>query len=131
MGWRIMYNESSDIIEITYSGYITGQDLREAATKRISLQKETGSRLILSDATQVIRNPSIAEILHLPDKLYPEYGAGRDSRIALVLPKNKKEAQELGHFFKIVAKNRGWFVETFYDRQEALNWLLNISQKQT
>ncbi|MGD9161150.1 MAG: STAS/SEC14 domain-containing protein [Desulfobacteraceae bacterium] len=122
MSWHINYNEESRIIEITYSGNVTGQDIREATVRRISLQTETGATLILADASQSQEGPPLINVYDLPDRIYPEHDARRDTRIAFILPTHSK-AKELAHFFQTAAKNRGWTIELFEERKDAFSWL--------
>ena len=126
MSWNIRYIKEPGIIEIIYSGEVTGMDIREATEKRISLQKETGATRVLADASQSLGGPSTMEIYDLPDKIYPEYKSRRDTRIAFILPAHQR-SKELAHFFQTAAKNRGWLIELFKNREDALFWLTNNS----
>ena len=93
-------------------------DIREATEKRISIQNETGATRVLADASQSLDGPSTIEIYDLPDKIYPEY----ESRRAFILPTNK-QSKETAYFFKTAARNRGWIIELFKNREDALFWL--------
>jgi hypothetical protein len=124
MSWHINYNEESRIIEIIYSGNVTGRDIREATEKRISLQKETGATLVLADTSQSQEGPPLMELYDLPDKIYSKLNARRDTRFAFILPINSK-AKKLAHFFQTTAKNRGWKIKLFKERKDALSWLTN------
>ena len=123
MSWKIKYNEDTHIIEITYSGNVTGLDLKEAALKRIAIQEETGATMVLADASQSEGAPTTMDLFDLPDKIYQDHKARRDTRIAFILP-DGKESKELAHFFKTAAKNRGWHIELFEDRDSAFSWLI-------
>ena len=122
MSWQISYNEESRIIEITYSGDVTGQDIREATEKRISMQRETGTTSVLVDASQSQGEPSLMEVYDIPDKIYPEHNARRDTRIAFILP-TKSKTREIAQFLQTAAKNRGWKIELFEERKNAISWL--------
>ena len=122
MGWEVKYMESEGIIEVTYFGHITRLDLEQAVKKRIEIQAETGSRLILSDSIRVESGPSTIDMFDLPDEVYPENNASRQSLIALVLPESPKP-RELGKFYRLASQNRGWIVEEFDDKQSAIDWL--------
>ena len=125
MSWKINYDKDSSIIEVTYIGNVSGMDIREATEKRISVQAETGATRVLADASQSLGGPSTMEIYDLPDKIYVEYESRRDTRIAFILPTNK-QSRELANFFQTAAKNRGWMIELFENREDALFWLTNI-----
>lgn len=125
MGWYIKYENSSGIIEINYTGDVKDSDLREASKRRISMQEETGSNLILVDASKSRGGPSAMDLYDLPDKIYPESNVRRDTRIAFVLPQREK-ARELAHFFQTAARNRGWVIELFDYRENAVSWLISV-----
>ena len=122
MGWEVKYIDSTGIIEVIYSGHITRLDLEQAVKKRIDVQLQTGSTLILADATNVESGPKTIDLFDLPDEIYPEHYASRKSIIAFVLPGSGKP-REIGRFYKIASQNRGWIVEEFDDRQSAIDWL--------
>lgn len=123
MGWSVKYRESIDVIEVIYSGYITGPELKEAVKRRVEIQEETGSQLILADASNVEGGPSTIDLFDLPDEVYLDHNVSRTTRIALVLPASGKP-RELAKFYKLASQNRGWIVEEFDDRQDAVNWLM-------
>ena len=120
--WDIKHNKDLGIIEITYTGDVTALDLREATLKRISMQEETGTNLVLSDASRCNSGPSIIDLYDLPDKIYTDHKARRSTRIAFI-PPMIRESSELTRFFENAAKNRGWTIEIFKDRKNALSWL--------
>ena len=122
MGWEVKYFNSTGIIEVIYSGQITRLELEQAVKKRVDLQVETGSQLVLADATNVKSGPKTIDMFDLPDEIYPEQNANRRSLIALVLPKSGKP-RELARFYRLASQNRGWIVEEFDDRQSAIDWL--------
>lgn len=122
MGWEVKIIDSIDIIEVRYYGHITRLELEQAVKKRIELQYETGSKLVLADASKVENGPSTIDLFDLPDEIYMEHNASRQSIIALVLPKSDKP-RELGQFYKLASQNRGWIVEEFDDRESAIDWL--------
>ena len=122
MSWNINYSEELGIIEITYTGDVTGFDLLEATAARISMQKETGATLVLADASQSLDGPPTMDLYNLPDRIYPDHESRRDTRIAFILPKHKN-SRELATFFQTAARNRGWIIELFEDRKSALSWL--------
>lgn len=53
MPWSVKSNPSLGIIEEVFSGLVTASELREATSKRISLQKETGISKILNDVSEI------------------------------------------------------------------------------
>lgn len=119
---HVKYNEASGFIEIVFSGKVTSAELRKAVERRGALQKETGARGVLTDASEVQITPSVLDLLALPTELYPEQDEMRKTWIALVLPQSQKP-EEMVVFLETASINRGWFVQVFKDRQSAIAWL--------
>jgi hypothetical protein len=122
MTWHVTHDASLGIIEVTYTGLVTGSDLWEACSRRISLQEQTGLLRVLIDTSGIELVATILDVFSLPAKLYEERHADRQSRIALILPKSK-EAIEFAEFYELACKNRGWSVRVFQGRQDAIDWL--------
>jgi hypothetical protein len=122
MAWSVTYNPALDVIEELFCGQVTAAEFREAVSKRISLEKETGSSKILNDVSDVEVDASIMDIYDFPNKQYNEEGSNRGVRMALIMP-NSSKAMALAEFFVTVCLNRGWMVKEFTDRQRAIDWL--------
>jgi len=122
MSWTVKHNPLLGIIEVTLSGLHTATEQRDSVTKRISVEKETGTTRTLIDASEVEEFPSVSQVIDLPSRLYPELGANRTSHIAFVLPVSET-ARESVQFLETACVNRGWNLKTFPDRKSALDWL--------
>jgi hypothetical protein len=123
MAWSAKYDRSMDIVEVVYTNDVTGTELREAASERIRLQKETGTMSVLVDASGIEHMVAgTMDVFGLPDELYVSKEANRKSRIALVFPRSRKE-REAVKFFENACANRGWRVKAFEERQAAVDWL--------
>lgn len=122
MPYTIKHNSSLGVIELTYSGLVTGADLKEATSECISLGKQTGATKFLVDEAGMELAASFVDLLKLPEVQYVNEEADRQGRVAVVLPASGK-ARDAVQFFEIACKNRGWFVQTFSDRQSAMDWL--------
>ena len=122
MSYTINHNASLGIIELIYSGQITGTDLKEATSKCISLGKQTGTTKFLVDEVGMDLTASIVDFYDLPTKQYEDEEANRQSHVAVILP-TSKEARNAVQFYEIACQNRGWFVHVFSERQSAINWL--------
>jgi hypothetical protein len=122
MSWTIKQNTKLDLIEIIFSGPITGPDLRQATSDCISQAKEMGTMNYLIDASAMELSGSIADLYDLPNKQYKEEGVDRRSRAAVILPLSQKERDNI-RFYETACKNQGWQVQVFSERQEAVAWL--------
>jgi hypothetical protein len=63
----------------------------------------------------------IYELYDLP-KQYAEEELNRRSRVAVILPASEK-AREALRFYETASRNCGWDVQTFSERQGAIDWL--------
>jgi len=122
MPWKVTHAPSLHMSEVVFSGKVTGSELRAAASRRISLEKETHCNAILVDASNLELAATLVDVLDLPDRLYTDEEASRQSLIALVQPKSDREKKE-AVFYETACRNRGWFVQVFSERQEAIDWL--------
>jgi hypothetical protein len=68
-------------------------------------------------------NASIFDLYELPARQYLEEGADRRSRVAVVAPAQPTEREPV-QFYQLASENRGWLVELFDDRDDAVRWLL-------
>lgn len=123
MSWNITHNRSLDIVEIEYTGIITGVDIETAATQRITLMNKTKTNGALIDTSSVTYfTGSILDIYNLPYRLYSQECADITMKIALICP-TKSELRELAEFYIKVCSNRDWCVRLFGHKQAALDWL--------
>jgi len=124
MAWMLEYDGTLRIVDIVFSGITSGRDLQEATTKCILLAKEQGTVQFLVDAEELELFAPLVDIIDLPDKQYVVEGLERLSRVALVNPKSPK-AKEAAYFYETVCINRGWNVQLFPNRDDAIEWLTN------
>jgi hypothetical protein len=122
MPWSVNYKPSLGIIEEVFYGVVCTTELKEATSKRISLQKDTETTKILNDVSDIKLEASVIDILNFPARQYPEEKVDRGTCMALILPKCNK-ARNLAEFFITASLNRGWTVRPFEERQSALDWL--------
>ncbi len=123
MTWKLEYNSELRIIDLVYSGNVSGPDMRETTSRAISLSQEHGITDFLVDASNQEQAGTVTDVHELPQQ-YVEDGADRQKvRVAYVRPISP-DLQELGKFFENVCVNRGWHVQSFTNRRDAIGWLL-------
>lgn len=122
MTWTVDYNSTLGLIDLVFVSNITGPDAQEATSKGIALSKEQGITNFLVDVTDMELTPSIFDLYDLPTKQYLEEGLDHRSHIAVVLPIRPK-AKEATQFYETVCVNHGWRVQSFPNRDEAIEWL--------
>ena len=122
MPWTYVNNSDSTIIEIAYTGEVTGQDLRECTSAVIALEKEKGIHRFLVDTTDMTLTASKGEIYDIPAKQYFEEDADRRGHVAVILS-NSPKVKEAAEFYETTCQNRGWLARTFPERSQAIDWL--------
>jgi len=123
MTWTVEFHSDSKLVELTFSGRVTGQELMEAAAERIELGREKGATMYLIDAAEMVAPRSTTlNVYEIPEKIYVEKDMDRTSRIAVVVPSDS-ESHWVADFYEDVSVNRGWCVHKFTDRTSAIDWL--------
>jgi hypothetical protein len=126
MTWKISYSDDLQAVVLTYSGIITGSDIKDAAKARINLGKEKGVTKFLIDTREIlVDDSSTFDIYDIPSRVYQEQKVEHSVRIAVVLPESH-EARRMVEFYENVSVNRGWKVKTFDDRDNAIEWLKQL-----
>ena len=122
MPWTYKINPTLKIVEVSYSGSTSARDLKESTSASIALEKEKSMNRFLIDASKMKFSASLTDLYNLSDKQYIEEEAERSGRVALILLTSPKETEAVS-FYETACKNRGWNVQAFSERQEAVNWL--------
>ena len=122
MPWTYTVNRELNIVEVIYAGITSAQDLQESTSAFISMEKEKSINRFLIDTSKMELTASLTDVYNLPDKQYVEEQAQRSGRVALVLSASTRE-REAVKFYETTCKNRGWNVQAFTQRRDALNWL--------
>ncbi len=122
MPWTLSHNQALRIVEVLYTGEVTGRELREVTSKCITLEKENGVNRFLCDASDCEISASLLDLFDLPAEQYAAEKADRSGRVAVVLPRSPR-ARDAAQFYETASRNRGWMVQAFASRQEAVDWL--------
>jgi SpoIIAA-like len=122
MPYTIKYDPDLDVMDLLFTGEVSGNDIREATTKCITLQNQTGVLRFIVEVNGWEVVASFVDIYNLAYKQYSEEKAHRDSRIAVVLP-TTLSGQVAVNFYETVCQNAGWNAQVFSDREHAIDWL--------
>jgi len=122
MPFTLKQDPALGLVEVTFTGLITGTDLRDAVSKCISLQKQTGTTRFLVEAFGCDVGATFFEIYDIPDKQSWKEEFNRQSRVAVILPDSAK-TREAAQFYQTACQNRGWYTNLCLDRQSAMEWL--------
>jgi hypothetical protein len=123
MAWTIVFDASTQVVELSFRGLVTGPELQEAATARIELGKDKGVCRYVIDATNMVAPKStILDVLDIPVRMYAEKGMDRAAWIAVVAPRDV-ESRWIADFYENASYIRGWTVKVFAGRENASKWL--------
>jgi hypothetical protein len=132
MTWNLECKDDLQIVVLTYSGKVSGRDIKEAAAARIDMGKQKGITRFLIDTRKVEADESATMGIHeIPAKMYPEKQVERTNRIAIIGPESSI-SKTMVRFFENSCVNRGWLVSAFQDYKSAIEYLgLSCSQQKT
>ena len=126
MSYAIRHIPEMEIVELGFTGTISGSALKEATTQCIRLQKEMGITRFLVDGNDWEVAASVVDIYKLPAEQYWDEKVLRQTRIAVVMP-GSADAQEAVQFYRDACWNQGWNAQIHLDRKSALDWLTDSS----
>ena len=109
-------------IETTLKDGISARELKLGITEAHQLAVDREIERFLVDASSATSNIPLVTYYQLPD-FYSSLNISRSSRIA-VLSSRSQRGRKRARFFVNVCINRGWQARLFYDRSEAVNWLV-------
>jgi hypothetical protein len=121
MPWSIKFNQDKRIIEITYSGTVTPQELHEAFLEAKTISSKHGTILFLADCTDMVGGHSVVDLYYLI-ALYEQNDLRNRIKEAIVLPSMKSPREEV-QFYETACLNKGFNVKIFSDTTEAITWL--------
>lgn len=116
-------NKKLRIVEVTHKGVMTVEGLRRIVSERVVIEKETGIGEVLVDASELESVEDLASLLDLP-QMYVDAEISRTGRTAVIMP-TSKEGIDAARFYENVCFNRGWTVQLFETKREALEWLID------
>ena len=122
MPWSYDYNPTLGVIDVAYRGSTSARDLQQSTSRFIEIEHEQGINRFLVDTSDMELDATLLDVHDIPEEQYIVEGADRNGRVALILSTSTFERQA-GLFYRDACQNRGWLVEAFSDRQEALDWL--------
>ena len=124
MPWSVKPYPELGLIETVYSGRITDDDIKASTMKAIAVSNESGIGKFLSDLTDVETHDLSTLKLYEQPEHWKGLRAKGKNRLALIVP-DSKEIINAAAFYETVSRNRGWNVQIFSERQEAIDWLLS------
>ena len=122
MSFGVTYLEDYGVVEATYTGTVTPEELDQALTATGALAAEKMCNRFLIDARdQDPGGGSAFDILKLAEFL-ASLPSGIIDREAILPPPSAQGTEDM-HFVETAARNRGLNVLMFSSREDALVWL--------
>ena len=121
MPWNVKVDPELGLIEDIYSGCVTNLDIKAATAKALAIATNVSFRRFLanfSDAETV--DLSTIDLYALP-KRWLNLQADRRNRSAVLVP-DVPAIRQQAKFYESACINRGWQVQVFSKRQDALDW---------
>lgn len=109
------------VIQVTYTGEVSGAELRSTAGKVLDLARETGIWHVLTDCSGMTKAPGSLDLLNLMDAVH-DADLDDGFRQALLWPADE-EARLGFDFWRTVEANQGLRARAFGHRDAALEWL--------
>lgn len=128
MGWKAGHNKNLGILEVSFSGSPVIEELKEAVLASLKLCYEKQVTRVLADCSKLTSSThdSIMSTYEL-GSFYESLGIDILMKEAIILPENEKAAAMM-YFFETTARNRGFNIRVFPERDDALDWLLKMPQ---
>ena len=123
MKWEFHYRAEPAYLEVIISGDLSSGDLNRMAVERLQEVRKHGCNKILFDFTGVTNSLATLDIYNRPEQS-EKVGILRTNHTAAVVPDAYLDDFR---FMETVYQNRGFDLNVFTDRQEAINYLAGVS----
>ena len=122
MPWKCSILADHPILETSYSGSLTPQELDTAINETLVMAESTSTTLLLGNCMDLVGGHSITDLYFFAETVagHPAIASIKE---ALLLP-SLSASSEMVEFWETACLNRGIRVRVFHDRQPAIDWLL-------
>jgi hypothetical protein len=121
MPWEVEYRPEKEMVVVTATGQVSGQDGKDQAEKAVRLLRENQTTLVLVDYSEAMSEVSLPNLYLLPDH-FTALGAPWHARIAVLLPRTGYRMESY-QFFELACKHAGYSVKLFAETGPAEDWL--------
>jgi hypothetical protein len=125
MKWEFHYHNDLDYLEVIVSGTLSNDELNQMAVERWNELKKSNCKKILFNFTQITNILSTVELYHRPEQS-EKIGVLRTNHTAAVVPEVYLQDFK---FMETVYQNRGFDLNVFINREEAIDYLANAGGK--
>ena len=113
---KVFFNEDIGVIEVESYGVVTKNDIQESIRTILQIAQDKGINWLLVDTTRQETMPSTTGIYDI-FSTFP-----RSLKLALLVQPSQTTAEDI-RFVETVGVNRGFSMQIFHSREEALKWL--------
>jgi hypothetical protein len=117
----VHHDATENVIFAHFKGALGIDDTSDAMARIVAITAETGANHVLADATAVTKTQGIGAIYGFVVKNTANARAA-SLKIALI-PSDATRSDYA--FLETAARNRGWRIQLFKTRDEAMTWLKN------
>jgi hypothetical protein len=121
MPWEVEYKREKEMVVVTATGHVSGQDGKDQAEKAVRLLQEKRTTLVLVDYSEAMSEVSLPNLYLLPEH-FAALGAPWHARIAVLLPRTGYRMESY-QFFELACKRAGYSVKLFAETGPAEDWL--------
>lgn len=121
MPWTARFIAKEGIIEVTYEGILTEDELHASVHAVVEHGTREETLHVLADCRRIIAEGSLFDVVELVD-FYDQNKVTRRMREA-VLVEAGSPTETYMRFYETVACNRGYNVRTFTAAEDARRWL--------
>lgn len=122
MPWDLKLIDEPKHIMLSYSGEVKSEEMDEALIAAISLTKESNIKKYLIDCVNMTAELSMIDLYNKVSK-YDTEDVLRGMREAVLLP-DVEIPMDGARFYENLCYNRGYIAKFFFQRDEAMNWLM-------
>ena len=125
MKWEFHYHKEPDYLEVIVSGALSNNELNQMAIERWNELRKFDCKKVLFDFTQITNILSTVELYHRPEQS-EKVGVLRKNYTAAVVPEIYLQDFQ---FMETVYQNRGFDLNVFTNREDAITYLANANRK--
>ncbi len=122
MPYSVSWNPETEFVNVVLYGDVVNEDIRAAREEAWKLADAEGLRGFLTEFKDVRIHVDRKDLIS-PHKHYEAIGMRRYIKSALLLPKDARIAEE-ATVHEFMANMNMWQVRVFFDRAQAIEWLM-------
>ncbi|HEY9114984.1 MAG TPA: hypothetical protein VIN10_09790 [Bacteroidales bacterium] len=123
MRYEIKHNSELNYVEVISFGEFTIDNYRVEIDEAARFGREKNTFRFLANNTNLVNLASVSDIYKIP-KFYLTSAPERDLKVAALFSEISSNKESVS-FYENICVNHGLNVNTFFNREEALSWLLS------